>query len=99
PCDGGSGNSRTSATITLPTGQFFREFSIMLSDALITSAPRPITAINYRTEPAFQRFANTGTDVSCMTSNTLASPAVPTPTPPVQIGEPQTPIFRADHGD
>ncbi|HEX3249157.1 MAG TPA: hypothetical protein VHS05_07000, partial [Pyrinomonadaceae bacterium] len=98
-CDPGSGKSRASATITPPAGVKFREFSIMLSDALITSAPRPITAINYRTEPAFQRFANTGTDVSCMTSNTLASPAVPTPTPPVQIGEPQTPIFRANHGD
>jgi hypothetical protein len=98
-CDPGSGKSRASATISPSSGAKFREFSIMLSDALITSAPRPITAINYRTEPAFQRFANAGTDVSCMTSNTLASTAVPTPTPPVQVGDPQTPIFKANPGD
>jgi len=98
PCDGGSGNSRTSATITLPTGQFFREFSIMLSDALITSAPQPINAINYRTEPVFQRFLNPApgaTDLSCMTSNMLPDPSNPT-TP---IGEPQTPVFIAKPGD
>jgi hypothetical protein len=98
PCDGGSGNSRTSATITLPTGQFFREFSIMLSDALITSAPQPINAINYRTEPVFQRFLNAApgaTDLSCMTSNMLPDPSNPT-TP---IGEPQTPVFIAKPGD
>ncbi len=95
-CEAGSTVSRASATVTLPTGAKFREFSIMLSDALITSAPQPITAINYRTEPAFQRFAATGTDVSCMTSNTLAAPGS---NPATAIGEPQTPIFRAAPGD
>jgi hypothetical protein len=100
PCDptpsSSPPTSRASATVTPPTGGSFREFSIMLSDALITSAPRPITAINYRTEPAFQRFATAGTDVSCMTSNTLAAPGS---NPPTQIGEPQTPIFTAAPGD
>jgi hypothetical protein len=95
-CDPGSGKSRASATITPPTGVKFREFSIMLSDALITSAAGPINAINYRTEPANHRFAKPGTDVSCMTSNTLADPTLGTPT---QIGEPQTPIFKANRGD
>src|SRR5678816_4818732 len=95
-CDGGSGLTRTAARITPPTGQPYREFSIMLSDALITSAPQPINAINYSTEPNFQRFLNTGTDVSCMTSNTLADPTKTTPT---QIGDPQTPIFKAQPGD
>src|ERR1043165_6618440 len=91
-----SGKSRASATITPPVGQKFREFSIMLSDALITSAAGPINAINYRTEPANHRFVKAGTDVSCMTSNTLADPTVTTST---QIGEPQTPIFKANPGD
>jgi hypothetical protein len=95
-CDPGSGKSRASATITPPVGQKFREFSIMLSDALITSAAGPINAINYRTEPANHRFVKAGTDVSCMTSNTLADPTVTTST---QIGEPQTPIFKANPGD
>ena len=95
-CDPGSEKSRASATITSPAGAKFREFSIMLSDALITSAAGPVNAINYRTEPANHRFAKSGTDVSCMTSNTLADPTLTTPT---QIGEPQTPIFKADPGD
>jgi hypothetical protein len=95
-CDPGSGVSRASATITAPAGIKFREFSIMLSDALITSAAQPVNAINYRTEPANHRYAKPGTDVSCMTSNTLADP---TQTTPAQIGEPQTPIFKANPGD
>jgi len=95
-CDPGSEKSRASATITSPAGAKFREFSIMLSDALITSASGPVNAINYRTEPDNHRFAKSGTDVSCMTSNTLADPTLTTPT---QIGEPQTPIFKADPGD
>jgi hypothetical protein len=96
-CEPGSGKSRASATISPPAGGVkFREFSIMLSDALITSAAKPLTAINYRTEPAFQRFANAGTDVSCMTSNTLAAPGS---NPATAIGEPQTPIFKANPGD
>jgi hypothetical protein len=97
-CDPGSTVSRASATVTAPTGVKFREFSIMLSDALITSAAGPINAINYRTEPSNHRFPKPGTDVSCMTSNTLADPTITTP-PPVQIGEPQTPIFKANVGD
>ncbi|HEY0367948.1 MAG TPA: hypothetical protein VGC73_15855, partial [Pyrinomonadaceae bacterium] len=96
PCDGGGTVSRSSATITLPTGASFREFSIMLSDALISSSATPITAINYASEPASKRFATAGTDVSCMTSNTLAAPGS---SPATQIGEPQTPIFRANPGD
>src|SRR5215213_9961216 len=96
PCDGGGTVSRTSATITLPTGASFREFSIMLSDALVSSSSTPITAINYSTEPANKRFATSGTDVSCMTSNTLAAPGS---NPAVQIGEPKTPIFKANPGD
>lgn len=95
-CEGGGTVSRTSATVTPPTGASYREFSIMLSDALITSSSQPINAINYRTEPANHRFAKSGTDVSCMASNTLADPTQSTP---VQIGEPQTPIFRANPGD
>jgi manganese oxidase len=96
-CEPGSGKSRASATISPPAGGVkFREFSIMLSDALITSAAKPLTAINYRTEPAFQRFANAGTDVSCMTSNTLAAQGS---NPATAIGEPQTPIFKANPGD
>ena len=98
-CDPGSNRSRASATIAPAGGVKFREFSIMLSDALITSAAGPVNAINYRTEPATQRFATAGTDVSCMTSNTLVSPAVPPSNPPGQIGEPQTPIFKANPGD
>ncbi|HSE18237.1 MAG TPA: hypothetical protein VLB46_14365 [Pyrinomonadaceae bacterium] len=95
-CDGGSTVSRTSATVTTATGVRFREFSIMLSDAVITSSATPVNAINYRTEPWNHRFLKAGTDVSCMTSNTLADPTQAAPT---QIGEPQTPIFRADPGD
>ncbi len=95
-CEGGSTVSRTSATVTLPTGGRYREFSIMLSDALITSSATAVNAINYATEPANHRFAKSGTDVSCMTSNTLADPTQATP---VQIGEPQTPIFKANPGD
>ena len=95
-CDGGGTVSRASATVTPAAGASFREFSIMLSDALITSSAQPINAINYRTEPANHRFAKAGTDVSCMTSNTLADP---TSSSPVAIGEPQTPIFRANPGD
>jgi len=94
-CEGGGTVSRASATITPPTGSPFREFSIMLSDALITSSATPINAINYRTEPANHRFLLGGTDVSCMTSNTLADPTNLS----AQIGEPQTPIFKARPGD
>ena len=67
----------------LPTGVRFREFSIMLSDAIVTSAVQSINAINYAPSQR-AHFATGGTDVSCMTSNTLAAPGS---NPAVQIGE------------
>jgi len=97
-CDPVSGSappaSRASATVTTATGFRFREFSVMISDALITSSTS--SAINYRTEPKSQRFLTTATDFSCMTSNLLAQPGS---NPSVQIGEPKTPIFTAAVGD
>jgi hypothetical protein len=95
PCDG-QPTTRASATIKLNNTKLFREFSLMISDALQTSSTS--AAVNYRSEPKSQRYlpnvANSGnTDFSCMTSNLLeqagSSPA----------GEPKTPIFRADPGD
>ena len=97
-CDPVSGatppTSRASATVTTATGFRFREFSVMISDALITSSTS--SAINYRTEPRSQRFLTSATDFSCMTSNLLAQPGS---NPSVQIGEPKTPIFTAAVGD
>jgi hypothetical protein len=96
PCDGGpTPSTRASASVTSGAVQF-REFSIMLSDALQTSSTT--AAVNYRSEPKTQRYlpnvANSvNTDFSCMTSNLLeqagSSPA----------GEPKTPIFTANIGD
>ncbi len=93
-------SSRASATVTAPNIKF-REFSVMISDALITSATS--SAINYRSEPRSQRYSSTivnlpTTDFSCMTSNLLAQPA-PSPAPAVPTGDPQTPIFTAGIGD
>jgi hypothetical protein len=85
--------SRASASVTAPNVKF-REFSIMLSDALITSSTS--SAINYRTEPKTQRFLPTATDFSCMSSNLLTQPGSSPATP---IGEPKTPIFTAAVGD
>jgi hypothetical protein len=96
PCDPGATpppSSRASATVTVGTTSF-REFSVMISDALITSSTS--SAINYRTEPKSQRYLSSAKDFSCMTSNLLAQPGS---SPSVAIGEPQTPIFTAAVGD
>ena len=83
-------SSRASATVTAGTISF-REFSVMISDALLTSSTT--SAINYRSEPKSFRYPTTATDFSCMTSNLLdqaaSSPA----------GDPKTPIFTANPGD
>jgi hypothetical protein len=92
-CDPPDAPSRASATITVGNTSF-REFSVMISDALITSSTS--SAINYRTEPKSQRYLNTARDFSCMTSNLLAQPGS---SPSVAIGEPKTPIFTATIGD
>jgi hypothetical protein len=94
-CDGSgtaSPTSRASATIKVG-GDSFREFSVMISDALITSSTS--SAINYRTEPKSQRYLTSAKDFSCMTSNILVQPGS---SPSVQIGEPKTPIFTAAIG-
>ena len=99
PCEPATGSpppsSRASATVTAPNGVRFREFSVMISDALITSSTS--SAINYRSEPKSQRFAaGFQGDVSCMTSNLLTQPGS---NPATSIGEPKTPIFTAGVGD
>jgi manganese oxidase len=97
PCDPGASpppTSRASATVTAGS-ETFREFSVMISDALITSSTT--SAVNYGTEPSSQRYTTTaGVDVSCMVSNLLAQPGTNPATP---IGEPKTPIFTANIGD
>ena len=95
-CDGPTPpTTRSSATVTSGAVKF-REFSVMISDALFTSDTT--TAINYRSEPknfryTSQALGNPATDYSCMTSNLLeiagSSPA----------GDPKTPIFTANPGD
>jgi hypothetical protein len=85
--------TRAAASVTAPSVKF-REFAVMISDALITSSTS--SAINYRTEPKSQRFLASATDFSCMTSNLLQQPGS---NPAVQIGEPKTPIFTAVAGD
>jgi hypothetical protein len=94
PCDG-QPTTRAAATIS-GSGFKFREFSVMISDALQTSSTT--AAVNYRSEPKTSRYlptvANSGnTDFSCMTSNLLVQSGG---TP---AGDPKTPIFRADPGD
>ncbi len=92
PCDPGATpppTSRASATVTAGTVKF-REFSVMISDALLTSSTT--SAINYRSEPKSQRFPTTATDFSCMTSNLLENGGS-------AVGEPKTPIFTAAIGD
>ena len=93
PSGGPPPTSRASATVTLGNTNF-REFSVMISDALITSSTS--SAINYRTEPKSQRYLNTAKDFSCMTSNLLVRPGS---NPAAAIGEPKTPIFTAGVGD
>ncbi len=95
PCDPGATpppTSRASATVNAGSRSEFREFSVMISDALITSSTT--AAVNYGTEPTSARYTTTvGKDVSCMTSNLLFQPGTTTP-----IGDPKTPIFTAAIG-
>ncbi len=93
PSGGPPATSRASATVTAGSDSF-REFSVMISDALITSSTS--SAINYRTEPRSQRYLSSAKDFSCMTSNLLVQPGS---SPSVAIGEPKTPIFTAGIGD
>ncbi|MCI0590679.1 MAG: hypothetical protein L0Y67_03600, partial [Gammaproteobacteria bacterium] len=85
--------TRASATVTdgtAPTKKF-REFVVMISDAIRISDGNS-SAVNYRTEPKSFRYAgNSTTDFSCMLSNQLikADPK----------GDPKTPIFSAEIGD
>jgi hypothetical protein len=96
---GGGAPTRAQATITSGNVKF-REFSIMMSDALMTSLGSGGTsAINYRSEPKSMRYVksavnSTKTDFSCMTSNLLETGTASSP-----AGEPQTPIFTANLGD
>ena len=103
PCDGPNApTTRASATVKA-NGSQFREFSVMISDALKTSSTT--AAVNYRSEPTTERYSpqTLGTnnsnavnvDFSCMTSNQL----VDFNSPPNQMGDPKTPIFSANIGD
>jgi len=88
-------STRAQATVTLSNNATFREFSVMISDALQTSlGGQGTAAVNYRSEPKAMRYVS-ATDFSCMTSNLLDQP--PLTTSP--IGEPKTPIFTAKPGD
>jgi hypothetical protein len=87
--------TRASATITLPDSTTFREFALMISDAInITFNPdgsRNSSAVNYRTEPWKWRYTgNVTQDFSCMLSNQL-----------ILTGQqdPKTPILTAAIGD
>jgi len=90
-CEPGGG-APTRAAATIKKGNVeFREFSVMISDALQTSLGRSGTAaINYRAEPKALRYLPAATDFSCMASNLLDQPPL-TSSP---IGEPKTPISR-----
>lgn len=96
PCDGPTPpTTRASATVSAGNVKF-REFSVMLSDALFTSDTS--AAVNYRSEPRVLRYSSqavnsVNTDFSCMTSNLLN---VPSSSP---AGDPKTPIFTANPGD
>jgi hypothetical protein len=92
---GGGATTRAQATVKVGSAQF-REFSVMISDALQTSLGNQGTAgINYTSEPRVLRYNPDATDFSCMTSNLLDQPPL-TSSP---IGEPKTPIFLANQGD
>jgi hypothetical protein len=92
---GGGATTRAQAFVKVGNLQF-REFSVMISDALQTSlAGQGTAAVNYRSEPKALRFNPSATDFSCMTSNLLDQPPL-TSSP---IGEPKTPIFKANIGD
>jgi hypothetical protein len=92
---GGGATTRAQATVKVGSAQF-REFSVLISDALQTSLGNQGTAgINYTSEPRVLRYNPDATDFSCMTSNLLDQPPL-TSSP---IGEPKTPIFLANQGD
>jgi hypothetical protein len=97
PCDGPvTPTTRASASVTAGSVKF-REFSVMISDALFTSDTT--SAINYRSEPTVFRYGQTAarssnTDFSCMTSNLLVDS-----TGTATVGDPETPIFTAAVGD
>jgi len=109
-CDpgGAPATSRASATVTLSKPlangtKMFREFVVMISDAMISNNNNPSKpvqaqgAVNYRTEPqAFRYQYNATTDFSCMSSNLLNQG---NPPPPTAFGDPKTPIFTAEVGD
>lgn len=88
--------SRTSATVTLPTKKTFREFSLMISDAIRVNGDNT-GAANYRTEPWNFRYTDNITgDFSCMLSNQLQTAQT---NPQTALGDPKTPIFTAAVGD
>ncbi len=90
PSGGPPPKTRASATITLLNKTKFREFALMISDAMIISNGNS-GAVNYRTEPMTFRYAGNATkDFSCMLSNQLIQQAQ---------NDPQTPIFTAEVGD
>jgi hypothetical protein len=93
--------SRASATVNLTNSAKFREFVVMISDAMISNnnnPSRPIQAsgaVNYTTEPqAFRYQDNITPDLSCMSSNQLNQGPSTT-----AYGDPKTPIFTADLGN
>ena len=91
---GGGASTRQQATVKQGTTDLYREFSVMISDALQTSLGGQGTmGVNYTAEPKSLRIT-TATDLSCFTSNLLDQPPL-TSSP---IGEPQTPIFKANPG-
>jgi len=104
PCDQANNTdplpaSRAQADVKAPGGNF-REFSVMISDALKTAGGPPVngkpgagttSAINYRSEPAIVRVPGF-VDTSCFSSNILDQPGSS------PVGDPLTPIFTADPG-
>ncbi|CAN5696946.1 multicopper oxidase [soil metagenome] len=89
PPSSASDFTRASATVTDGAGptKRFREFVVMISDAITISGDNS-SAVNYRTEPKTFRYAGNSTkDFSCMLSNQLVK------------GDPKTPIFSAEIGD
>jgi hypothetical protein len=89
--------SRASATVTMANGSEFRDFAVMISDAMISNNNNPskplqaLGAVNYGTEPQNFRYANFATsDFSCFASNNLIKPTQQ---------DPKTPIFTAAEKD
>ncbi|MGH8508260.1 MAG: copper oxidase [Gammaproteobacteria bacterium] len=92
----GAPTSRASATVTSPDKTHFREFSLMISDAIRINGDNT-GAVNYRTEPWNFRYQdNITTDFSCMLSNRLQTAQT---NPQTALGDPKTPIFTAAVGD